>query len=583
MKTKIFILFGLGLAMLFAVSSCNDKDFLTEEPETFYTTENSFNTVSQVEASVTNMYVHIRYWFQNNYFLKGQGTDLLDTPYWRCSGNGYSNYSSWNSEYGSVRDVWNAFYQLVSYANQTLEGAETDGLVWDNADTYNYVVAQSKFFRGFSYMTLAEMFGGVPLVSEFYTTPKYDFTRSSREETYRFAIGDLKAALDGMPDYPEEAGRVAKGATYHYLSEAYLGLATELDDNTTYLDSAIYYASQAISLHSLMTSRFGSRANPDGGSSMNGVDAYYEDGDVFFDMFQRGNLDYEEGNTEALWTLENDYDVYLAYGGNNYLAYPREFSPVLRNAYWNSDYKEGNASPWLSLINAYVGGRGVSSIRPTEYVVDDVWKDNFANDIRNSSANIRRKFVCMDPDHSLYGDTVTLDMLDQTTLERLYPVWTKLAPVDDWGYEDLADGGNRSNMYRDEYACRLSETYLLRAEAYFRKGNSQLAADDINVLRSRAQCSYMATSGDISLDFILDERTRELFGEERRWCTLLRMGVATDRIAKYSYYAGSESSQVRCHQVGPCSQFLSQLSMQTSMLNWTKTQAGKSHHKWIVY
>ena len=113
-----------------------------------------------------------------------------------------------------------------------------------------------------------------------------------------------------MPDYPEEAGRVAKGATYHYLSEAYLGLATELDDNTTYLDSSIYYASQAISLHSLMTGRFGSRANSDGGSSMNGVDAYYEDGDVFFDMFQRGNLDYEEGNTEALWTLENDYDSY---------------------------------------------------------------------------------------------------------------------------------------------------------------------------------------------------------------------------------------------------------------------------------
>lgn len=542
MKTKNIFLYSLGLLMLFAVSSCDDKDFLTEDPETFYTTENSFNTVSQVEASVTNMYVHIRYWFQNNFFLKGQGSDLLDTPYWRSSGNGYSNFSSWNSEYWAVRDVWNAFYQLVSYANQTLEGAETESLVWDSEDTHDYVVAQSKFFRGFAYMTLAELYGGVPLVSEFYTTPKYDFERSSREETYRFAISDLKAALADMPDYPQEAGRVAKGATCHYLSEAYLGLAIELDNNTTYLDSSIYYASEAISLHSLMTTRFGSRANPDGGSSMNGVAAYYEDGDVFFDLFQRGNLDYEEGNTEALWTLENDYDVYLAYGGNNYLPYPREFSPVLRNAYWNSENRGENASPWLSLINAYVGGRGVSSVRPTEYVVNDVWEGDLANDMRNSGVNIRREFVCMDPTHPLYGDTVTLDMLDQTTLERLYPVWTKLAPADDWGYEDLADGGNRSNMYRDEYACRLSETYLLRAEAYFRKGNSQLAADDINELRSRAQCSYMASSGDISLDFILDERTRELFGEERRWCTLLRMGVAVDRISRYSYYAGSESS-----------------------------------------
>ncbi|WP_163717673.1 RagB/SusD family nutrient uptake outer membrane protein [Mangrovibacterium lignilyticum] len=544
MKTKIFFQLSLGLLLLLFINACNDEDFLTEEPETFYTTENSYNTASQVDASVTNMYVHIRYWFQNNYFMKGQGTDLLDTPYWRCSGNGYSNFSSWSSEYGSVRDVWNAFYQLVSYANQTLEGAESSNFTWDNLDDYNYVIAQSKFFRGFAYMTLAELYGGVPLVDEFYTTPKYDFVRSSREETYHFAINDLLAALDGMPDYPSEAGRVAKGATCHYLSEAYLGLANELDDNTAYLDSSIYYASEAINLHSLMTSRFGSRSNPNGGAAMNGVEAYYEDGDVFFDLFQRGNLDYEEGNTEALWTLENDYDVYLAYGGNNYLAYPREFSPVLRNAFWDADHKEQNASPWLSLIDAYVGGRGVSSIRPTEYVVNDVWQGDFAEDIRNSGTNIRREFMCMDPTSSYYGDTVSLDMLDQTTLERLYPIWTKLAPVDDWGYEDLSDGGNRSNMYRDEYACRLAETYLLRAEAYFRKGSSDLAAADINVLRARAQCTYMATSADISIDFILDERTRELFSEERRWCTLLRMGdnVAIERISKYSYYAGSESS-----------------------------------------
>ena len=543
MKTKIYTAITVAL-MLFAANACNDDKFLEEDPTTFYTTENSYNTVSQVNASVTNMYVHIRYWFQINYFMKGQGTDLMDTPYWRCSGSGYSNYSLWSSEYSSVSSIWNAFYQLVSYANETMEGAESTNIIWDNEDDYNYVVAQAKFFRGFSYMTLGELFGGVPLVDQFYTTPKYDFVRSTREETYEFAIQDLTDALTGMPDYPEEAGRVAKGATYHYLSEAYLALANELDDDEAYLDSSIAYATKAINLHSLMTSRFGSRATASSGSAMNGVDAYYGDGDVFFDLFQRGNLDYSEGNTEALWTLENDYDVYLAYGGNNYLAYPRDFSPVLRNAYWNSTYKESNASPWLTLITAYVGGRGVSAVRPTEYVVSVVWQDDLADDMRNSSANIRRQFVCMDPSSSYYGDTVTTDMLDQTTLERLYPIWTKLAPIDDWGYEDLADGGNRSNMYRDEYACRLPETYLLRAEAYYRKGNLSMAADDINVLRSRANCSYMVSASEVSIDFILDERTRELFGEERRWCTLLRMGgtEAIDRISRYSYYAGSESS-----------------------------------------
>ncbi len=542
-KISYYIFSGLIILAL-SFTSCNDEEFLEESPTTSYTTENSYNTVSQVDASITNMYVHIRYWYQIDEFMKGLGTDMWDVPYWRCSGSGYSNFSLWSSEYSSVYNNWVAFYQLVSYANETLEGADSENITWDDEDEYNYAIAQSKFFRGFAYLTLGELYGGVPLVTEFYTTPKYDFTRSTREETYLQAISDLEDALDGMPDYPEEAGRVAKGATYHYLAEAYLALAIDQDDNDDYLEKSVEYASDAMSLHSLMTERFGTRSEDGDGETMNSIDAYYEDGDVFFDLFQRGNLDYEEGNTEALWTLENDYDVYLAYGGNNYLPYPRLFSPVLRNVNWNSDYLESNSSPWPSEIDAYVGGRGVSNYRPTEFAASTIWEGNYEDDMRNNSVNMRREFVCMDESSSYYGDTVTENMIDENTMEYWYPICTKLAPIDDWGYEDLDDGGNRSNMYRDDYACRLAETYLLRAEAYYRLGETDNAAADINTLRNRAQCSYLVSSSDVDLDLILDERARELYGEERRWCTLLRMEgtVAIDRINQYSYFAGSESS-----------------------------------------
>jgi starch-binding outer membrane protein, SusD/RagB family len=544
MKSKILI-FIVSVLFIIGVSSCNDNSFLKESPTSFYTADNSYNTVSQVEASVTNMYVHIRYWFQIDDYMKGLGTDYFDTPYWRCSGNGYSNYSTWNASNSNVLNIWNAFYMLVSYANETLEGASDSTKVkWDNSSEYNYVIAQAKFFRGFSYLTLGELFGGVPLVDKFYTTPKYDFTRSTRDSTYKFAINDLENAVSGMPDYPSEAGKVAKGATYHYLAEAYLALATINNNNKTYLDKSIAYATKAMNLHSLMTSRFGTRATSGSGTAMNGVAAYYPSGDVFFDLFQRGNLDYCEGNNEALWTLENDYSVYLKYGGDNYLPYPRNFSPVLRNVHWNSQYTGTNASPWQGLTTAYVGGRGVSSVRPTEYAIDSIWAGKYASDIRNSAVNIRRKLVCMDPSSKYYGDTITTAMIDPATKEYMSPLWTKLAPIDDWGYEDLSNGGNRSNMYRDDYACRLAETYLLRAEAYYREGDLTDAAADINVLRKRAQCAYLVSPTDISLNLILDERARELFSEERRWCTLLRMGgtVAVDRIKKYSYFAGTTSS-----------------------------------------
>ncbi len=543
MKTKKIYLYTYLLSLLFIISACDDDGFIEEKPTTFYTIENSFNTMSQVDASITNMYVHIRYWFQNDYFMKGPGTDYIDQPYWRGNANGLSNFSLWSPLKSEVNNIWNAFYQLVSYANTTLEGVENSDFNWTDEYAYNYVIAQSKFFRGLAYLTLGELFGGVPIVDKLYTSPKYDFVRSTREETYLFAIQDLEDAVKGMPDYPTEAGRVAKGATYHYLAEAYLALATIKGNDAAYLDKSIENATKATELHSLMTERFGSRASDGASDDFNGVDNFYENGDVFFDLFQRGNLDYAEGNTEALWTLQNDYPIYVEFEGDGFLNYPRNMSPVPRDAKWNAAHKESNDSPWPSQVDAYVGGRGVSFYAPTDYVQDVIWEGNYWDDMRNSPANMRRELVCQDTSSSYYGDTVTVDMLDANTLERLYPIWTKFAPIDDWGYEDLEDGGDRSNMYRDEYACRLAETYLIRAEAHMLKGENALAADDINILRNRAKCSYLVTAGDVNLDLILAERARELFFEERRWCTLLRMGgtVAIDQINKYSYFAGTEN------------------------------------------
>ena len=54
---------------------------------------------------------------------------------------------------------------------------------------------------------------------------------------------DLKNAADTLPDYPGEAGYVAKGAAYHYLAEAYLALATELGDDRDLLLQSIFYVS----------------------------------------------------------------------------------------------------------------------------------------------------------------------------------------------------------------------------------------------------------------------------------------------------------------------------------------------------
>lgn len=80
---------------------------------------------------------------------------------------------------------------------------------------------------------------------------------------------------------------------------------------------------------------------------------------------------------------------------------------------------------------------------------------------------------------------------------------------------------------------RMSETYLLRAEAYLRSGDKQRAADDINVVRSRSKATPVSDS-DVDIDLILDERVRELSFEDFRLNTLMRMGKLVEYLMKYN-------------------------------------------------
>jgi starch-binding outer membrane protein, SusD/RagB family len=86
---------------------------------------------------------------------------------------------------------------------------------------------------------------------------------------------------------------------------------------------------------------------------------------------------------------------------------------------------------------------------------------------------------------------------------------------------------------RDMYMIRLAETYLLRAEANLLKGNAQAAADDLNAVRNRAKATPV-TPAQVTIDYILDERARELVFEEDRRVTLSRTGKLVERVRKHN-------------------------------------------------
>ncbi len=202
-KNILWLLFTL----LFT-AGCDDASFLTEKPETFYTIDNVFTTSEQVDQAVTTCYVKVRniYCPYDNYseldvwsYSMGNGTDIFDVPTIRF-GYRFNDYSIINAEYGVFNRTYSSFYSLINQANIALYAAAKPEISWNSETEKAYIVAQARFFRAFAYRNLGELFGGVPLVTEVTSTPRYDYERSTRMETYQFAIDEMEAILEDLPE-----------------------------------------------------------------------------------------------------------------------------------------------------------------------------------------------------------------------------------------------------------------------------------------------------------------------------------------------------------------------------------------------
>lgn len=564
MKKTLYILSGLVVSLA-AFSSCtSDIDFLTEDPKTIYTKENSFEKASQVDAAVVRAYNKFD---QLNIItnslgflggdtaantLKGSGSDVLGGTHGKADVGSF-NYWNLQTNDGTFNKLWTSLYQLASYANFALDGLDIIETL--SPDEEKYLNAQARFFRGWSYLRLGQVFGGVPIVDKFSDELKFDYTRTTREETYNFAIEDLKAAVAGLPDTPVADGRLAKGIANHFLAEAYLSRGIETKNKADYAE-AIKAADAVIAQHPLMTNRFGSRSaagTQPAGIPDNGlprvVDESYtlngEPGNVYFDLFVAGNYGYNDGNTESLMIFEQPlYDQAVVNGA--YIAhYQSTCGPAYRDLTWSADKLAENkaggsnaGSPWGGRIDmqkfpgAQIGIHLTSSwglIGTNDYSDYYVWEGAFADDIRNSEI-VRWNPVVMDSTSPFYLQTVEKEWLaDPASLSR---VSCKITTWDLWGW-DTAHSSSMGIPFcraygRDAYIARSAETYLLRAEAKMRNGDNQGAAADVNSVRSRANASKLYTAGEMNISVILDERARELAWEENRWPTLLRLGSTKD-------------------------------------------------------
>lgn len=521
-------IFNAGIAFLFScfVFSCNESSFLEEKPLDFLSPENAYNTYADYETALTGLYAKVRANFYNSDFVFFQETDVAKNA--RDNNNFMGNLKDWlTPQQAGVADVWDREYKLINNANTIISRIESSSL---NAEQKSQVAAEAKFFRAFGYRTLVYIFGGVPLVLEENVSPKTDFTRNSKEEVLKAMYDDFLEATTVLPDiHTVVDGKISNLVAKHYLAETCISLGL--------YDDAIRLASEVIDNPNtgLMKVRFGSHKS--------------EEGDVYWDLFRRKNQNRKtSGNTEALWVIQMEPDVEGGYlTSTSYRPYylERFAAPVTYSCTDPEGKKAFLSSNGRS--DANVGGRGVSNMSNTHWWLYEVWGDDFSNDMRNSKYNVVRDAYYDLPTSKYYGKSIIAPETKSKLLEeqswRWYPWPTKITTPGEHPEALYADPALKTlkstagATYLDQYMLRLAETYLLRAEAFLMKGDKEKAANDINEVRNRAHTSEVVAS-EVTIDYILDERARELVYEEFRRITLGRLGKYVERVRKYNTLNG---------------------------------------------
>ncbi|WP_097128816.1 RagB/SusD family nutrient uptake outer membrane protein [Spirosoma fluviale] len=503
---------GLVLLSLCTLFAC--KDVLDEYNPSGLTAETVYTTPEGFETLVNAAYTYQRWWYgkEEGYNIAETGTDIWTSG----SGEVYrdlTQYLNLQGSNGALSNEWREFYAAINLCNGGISRIGQAGL---SATLRPIREGELRFLRAFYYWHIVETWGGVHFTTQETNGIISTANRTPVETFYNQIFEDLKFAAANLPVTQPQYGRVTKGAAQAFLARMYL---------TRGMNKEALETAQAV-----LTGNYGYKLETN-----------------YADLWKMSNLK----TKEAIYVVDYSTNLVLNDLANSTFN-PYGHSRGSNNAHLLFLMKYDDRP---GMIRDIANGRPFNRYMPTRFLLD-LYSENDAR-YEGSFTEVWYANATSRPAGMSLGDTAVYctrrDIPDAFEATRKYQTYDRSkiynangTVKDNLRYPSLSKfidptraSLNEAQSARDVFVIRLAEVYLIAAEAQMKLGNLQAAADYVNVLRTRAAkpgkaAAMQIAPAQVTLDFILDERARELAGEQIRWFDLKRTGKLLERIRAYA-------------------------------------------------